>query len=185
MPGADAQQAGRRLQTVGGGVDGGSQNQRLRDKTAATAGLHGGLQAREDPRRVLSLRVGAEEPIAASGPARLPPVPVKHPGHRADQVAGLGEGKDFKLYPGGGRKWDWTETGTQHQPGIQPADVKLPARMTGRPPHQEGPVAGVTLDVDSLAREYRQAMGWDPDSGRPEEAVLEKHGLTKLIKAHG
>ena len=39
-------------------------------------------------------------------------------------VDGLGKGKDFKLYPGGGRKWDWTETGTQHQPGIQPADVE-------------------------------------------------------------
>jgi hypothetical protein len=38
-------------------------------------------------------------------------------------VEGLGEGKDFKLYPGGGRAWDWTETGTRHQPGIQPADV--------------------------------------------------------------
>jgi hypothetical protein len=39
-------------------------------------------------------------------------------------VAGLGTGKDFKLYPGGGRAWDWAETGTQHNPGIQPADVQ-------------------------------------------------------------
>jgi hypothetical protein len=38
-------------------------------------------------------------------------------------VDGLGEGKDFKLYPGGGRAWDWNETGTRHEPGIQPADV--------------------------------------------------------------
>ena len=40
------------------------------------------------------------------------------------EVEGLGEGKDFKLYPGGGREWDWSETGTQHVPGIQPADVE-------------------------------------------------------------
>jgi hypothetical protein len=40
------------------------------------------------------------------------------------EVEGLGVGKDFKLYPGGGRPWDWTETGTQHVPGIQPADVE-------------------------------------------------------------
>src|SRR5947207_6427055 len=40
------------------------------------------------------------------------------------EVAGLGIGKDYKLYPGGGRPWDWTETGTQHMPGIQPADVE-------------------------------------------------------------
>jgi hypothetical protein len=39
-------------------------------------------------------------------------------------VEGLGEGRDFMLYPGGGRQWDWTETGTRHDPGIQPADVE-------------------------------------------------------------
>lgn len=31
--------------------------------------------------------------------------------------------KDAKLWPGGGREWDWTETGTGHRPGIQPDDV--------------------------------------------------------------
>jgi len=40
------------------------------------------------------------------------------------QVEGLGAGKDFKLYPGGGREWDWAETGTRHRPGVQPADVE-------------------------------------------------------------
>ena len=40
------------------------------------------------------------------------------------EVEGLGVGKDFKLYPGGGRAWDWAETGTRHSPGIQPADVE-------------------------------------------------------------
>jgi len=39
------------------------------------------------------------------------------------EIAGLGDGKDFKLWPGGGREWDWRETGTRHEPGIQPADV--------------------------------------------------------------
>ena len=38
-------------------------------------------------------------------------------------VEGIGTGKDFKLWPGGGREWDWRETGTRHVPGIQPADV--------------------------------------------------------------
>jgi len=40
------------------------------------------------------------------------------------EVEGLGEAKDFKLWPGGGRPWDWNETGTRHEPGIQPADVE-------------------------------------------------------------
>ncbi|MGD9209784.1 MAG: Mth938-like domain-containing protein [Desulfobacteraceae bacterium] len=38
-------------------------------------------------------------------------------------VKGLGAGKDLKLWPGGGRPWDWTETKTNHSTGIQPADV--------------------------------------------------------------
>src|SRR5215831_9443402 len=40
------------------------------------------------------------------------------------EVEGLGSGKDFKLYPGGGREWDWRETNTEHVPGIQPANVQ-------------------------------------------------------------
>jgi len=40
------------------------------------------------------------------------------------EVEGVGSGKDFKLWPGGGRPWDWTETGTHHSPGIEPADVE-------------------------------------------------------------
>ena len=40
------------------------------------------------------------------------------------EIEGLGAGRDFKLYPGGGRAWDWRETGTHHVPGIQPADIQ-------------------------------------------------------------
>lgn len=40
------------------------------------------------------------------------------------EVEGLGRGKDFKLWPGGGREWDWQETGTHHRPGIQASDVE-------------------------------------------------------------
>jgi hypothetical protein len=40
------------------------------------------------------------------------------------EIAGLRVGKDFKLYPGGGCEWDWNESGTRHQPGIQPTDVE-------------------------------------------------------------
>jgi hypothetical protein len=39
-------------------------------------------------------------------------------------VEGLGIGKDYRLYPGGGRPWDWSETGTRHVPGVQVADVE-------------------------------------------------------------
>jgi hypothetical protein len=39
------------------------------------------------------------------------------------EVEGLGGFKDVKLWPGGGRKWDWNETGTRHSPGVQLDDV--------------------------------------------------------------
>ncbi|MEQ7011117.1 MTH938/NDUFAF3 family protein [Actinopolymorpha sp. B17G11] len=39
-------------------------------------------------------------------------------------VEGVGEVKDAKLFPGGGRAWDWTETGTRHRPGIQVLDAE-------------------------------------------------------------
>jgi hypothetical protein len=39
-------------------------------------------------------------------------------------VEDLDIGKDFKLYPGGGRPWEWSETGTRHDPGIQYDDVE-------------------------------------------------------------
>jgi hypothetical protein len=39
------------------------------------------------------------------------------------EVEGHGTFKDAKLWPGGARDWDWTETGTDHSPGIRPDDV--------------------------------------------------------------
>ena len=32
--------------------------------------------------------------------------------------------KDATLFPGGARAWDWNETGPNHEPGIQPADIE-------------------------------------------------------------
>ena len=69
--------------------------------------------------------------------------------------------------------------------GIKPSDFKLPGRLAGNPPQEKGPIAGVTIDVDSLVREYRQAIGWDPKSGIPTQAALEKLGMTQLIKIYG
>jgi hypothetical protein len=39
------------------------------------------------------------------------------------EVEGHPPFKDAKIFPGGGREWDWHETGTRHVPGIQPTDV--------------------------------------------------------------
>ena len=39
-------------------------------------------------------------------------------------VEGYPPFKDAKVFPGGAREWDWRETGTRHNPGIQPGDVE-------------------------------------------------------------
>ena len=40
------------------------------------------------------------------------------------EVEGQKPMKDAKVFPGGSRAWNWTETGTEHVPGIQPGDVE-------------------------------------------------------------
>jgi aldehyde:ferredoxin oxidoreductase len=69
--------------------------------------------------------------------------------------------------------------------GITAGQVRLPDRMVGRPPQPEGPLAGVTVDVDSLAREFRAAMGWDAETGAPTAETLSKLGLADFVKRHG
>lgn len=32
--------------------------------------------------------------------------------------------RDLKIWPNGTKEWDWKETGTRHNPGIQPADMQ-------------------------------------------------------------
>ncbi|MHC4404740.1 MAG: Mth938-like domain-containing protein [Planctomycetota bacterium] len=49
---------------------------------------------------------------------------IRHVAWGKMEIEGVGSGRDFKLWPGGGRAWDWNETGTHHAPGIQPADVE-------------------------------------------------------------
>ena len=49
---------------------------------------------------------------------------IKHLSWGSMEIDGIGIGKDFKLWPGGGRVWDWGETDTHHVPGIQLADIK-------------------------------------------------------------
>jgi len=59
--------------------------------------------------------------ISMNAPPRAPA--ILHLAWGVMEVSGLGTGKDVKLWPGGGRAWDWSETNTRHVPGIQIADL--------------------------------------------------------------
>jgi hypothetical protein len=91
--------------------------------------------------------------------ARSPRVLANRWGHL--DVEGIGELTDAKLWPGGGRAWDWTETGTHHHPGIQPADVN---ELLDRDPE---------VIVLSRGRELRLERA---GRGAPPQHVLSAHG---------
>jgi hypothetical protein len=71
--------------------------------------------------------------------------------------------KDARLYPGGAEEWDWNETGTSHDPGIQPADVEL---LLGR---------GATVIV--LSRGFQERLRIAPETRQ----MLEEKGIPAHI----
>ena len=60
------------------------------------------------------------------------------------------------------------------------AERKYPDIATGRPPLKEGPLKNITLDLDTLEKEYFNEMGYDKD-GRPTKKKLQELGLEWLI----
>ena len=91
--------------------------------------------------------------------------------------------KDAKLYPGGARAWDWNETGTSHNPGIQPADVNellehdVSVVVLSRGMNKRLQVKPETLDmldeagVDTHVLQTKQAVERYNDLQAADEAV--------------
>lgn len=71
--------------------------------------------------------------------------------------------KDARLYPGGAEEWDWNQTGTSHDPGIQPADVE---RLLER---------GATVVI--LSRGFHERLGVTPETMR----MLEEMGVSTHV----
>lgn len=57
----------------------------------------------------------------------------------------------------------------------------IPDRVIGNPPFNEGPLAGVKIEVEPLVREYLEAMDWDVETAKPSKAKLTELGLNDLI----
>jgi aldehyde:ferredoxin oxidoreductase len=60
--------------------------------------------------------------------------------------------------------------------GITPADVVLHPRVSGKIPLEKGPLAGTSLDMDTLVIDLLKERDWDPETGWPSRAVLESLG---------
>jgi len=66
--------------------------------------------------------------------------------------------------------------------GLNPIKYKVPKRLLGLPPQKEGPVAGVTVDDDTMVKEYLAAMDWDPKTAKPSKKSLLELGLDDVAK---
>lgn len=67
--------------------------------------------------------------------------------------------KDVKLWPGGCRGWDWNETGTSHDAGVQPSDV---AEVLDH---------GATHVIIGLGRERRLRVAADTEALLDDRAI--------------
>lgn len=79
-------------------------------------------ESRSDWELTMYQRSQSEDaPAAARDASRCPR--ITKVGWGQIEIEGFGAFRDAKVFPGGAREWDWNETGTAHEPGIQPADV--------------------------------------------------------------
>jgi hypothetical protein len=86
------------------------------------------------------------------------------------EIQDVGTGKDFVLYPGGGREWDWSVTGVRHSPGIRPVDVQeLLDRGATAVVLSRG--MDLQLQVDPTTLDLLEARGVTFHVLRTEEAV--------------
>jgi aldehyde:ferredoxin oxidoreductase len=56
--------------------------------------------------------------------------------------------------------------------GVDFSSYKIPDRVVGRPAQKEGPLAGVTVDRETLVKEYLREMDWDVVTGKPSQRKL-------------
>ncbi|NXE98733.1 AAMDC protein, partial [Menura novaehollandiae] len=84
--------------------------------------------------------------------------------------------KDCKVWPGGSRTWDWRETGTNHSPGVQPADLEEVVKK-GVKTVVIGRGMSEALQVPSSTVDYLKQNGIDVLVLQTEKAVAEYNAL--------
>jgi hypothetical protein len=93
-------------------------------------------------------------------------------------VESLGSFKDVKLFPGGGRAWDWGETGTEHDPGVQLSDVEeLLEHGAEVVVLTQGVLGQLKIMPETIAA--LEARGIDVHVMKTKEAVMEYNRLAQ------
>ncbi len=65
--------------------------------------------------------------------------------------------------------------------GHNPLARNVPGRMVGQPPLQAGRLKGITVDYETMRREFLDRVGWDPRSTIPSEERLCELGMDFLL----
>jgi len=65
--------------------------------------------------------------------------------------------------------------------GLLPKDFQLPPPAAGVPPLTAGSIKGITVDVNTLTKNFYLEKGWDPISGIPSEKALQELDLKELV----
>lgn len=66
--------------------------------------------------------------------------------------------------------------------GYNAITTPIPERAYGMPPLEDGPTAGITVDIESLRREYLGEMGWTQDAAVPTREKLIALGLDDVAE---
>ncbi len=64
--------------------------------------------------------------------------------------------------------------------GIDPGSLRISPRALGAPPMARGANKGRSVDIEKLMRAYWIQFGWDPETGKPTEASLNKAGIESV-----
>jgi aldehyde:ferredoxin oxidoreductase len=66
--------------------------------------------------------------------------------------------------------------------GINPLKLDFPSRALGKPAQDAGPVQGITVDEDTLVKEYMTVEQWEPETTKPYKDRLLELGLDDVAK---
>jgi len=66
--------------------------------------------------------------------------------------------------------------------GLSSLEWQVPPIILGQPPVKQGNLRGVTIDAETMIKDYLKAMDWDPASTKPSQAKLQQLGLGDVAK---
>jgi len=64
--------------------------------------------------------------------------------------------------------------------GHNPLNLKVPGRMIGRPPLHRGPLKDISIDMETMIKEYLELLDWDPVTMVPSQKSLKNLGLDEV-----